>query len=243
MRLHRFYIEKLNSIIEANKDLGVLVLSESDLINQLINVFRYKVGDELVVFNESGTFLVRITEINKKSLSVQIVKEEISINRRGGIIFAIGIPKKDKFELIVEKLSEIGVSEILPIVSERTEKTGLQISRLNKISVEATEQSGQNRPLIIRDVVKLSDVADFTELSGYKKYFLDFGGVNLVEVKDNIIKSSAKEGVLIFIGPEGGWGSNDIEFFRSINATAVSLGGTVLKTETAAIVAAGSVLI
>ncbi len=241
MRLHRFYIKELNgdqqAIIKSVEGIDTLEITDTGLINQIKNVFRYEIGDELIIFGDGYDHLCSIMEIDRKVIKISKGDRVKSKNRKDNIVFAVSLPKKDKFEWIVEKLSEIGVSSVIPLISERTEKTGIQSDRLNRISIEATEQSGQDKPMNIGDIQKLEQFLDSEEYSAFDKYYLDFDGEDVLNFKNS--KDNLNKNIIILVGPEGGWGELDKELFIKHNIKSFNIGSTVLRTETAAIVAAG----
>lgn len=139
------------------------------------------------------------------------------------------ILKKENFEWVVQKATEIGVSVIVPVLTKRTVKTGLNFERLNKIAREATEQSGRGT------VPKIRQVVDFTDAIKMRK---DFGQALILEQTSTGEPEIDQVGsVAILIGPEGGWEEDEISMALDDGWGAWSLGRTTLRAETAAIVA------
>ncbi len=138
MKIQRFFI---NQKIE----LGEVRVSDVGTVHQIKNVFRMKGGEEVVVFDGTGfEFKARVSEVSKNSLTLNILEKiENKVVPKNKITLCQSLIKKDNFEWIVEKGTELGVSEFLPIVSERSEKKNLNIERLNTIAKEAMEQSGR----------------------------------------------------------------------------------------------------
>ncbi len=145
MRLHRFYIEQ--KIAKG----GEITLTDTELIHQLANVFRFKSGQKIIVFDGTGfEYEAEIILINKKEIKLKVFANQSSafgnskslalVNQ---VSLFLSLIKKNNFELATEKCTEIGVAEIHPIISERSEKKDLNIERLNKIVKEASEQSGR----------------------------------------------------------------------------------------------------
>jgi 16S rRNA (uracil1498-N3)-methyltransferase len=152
MRLHRFYInEKVGGR-------GEITLADSELIHQMVNVFRFGNHDKVILFDGSGfEFECEIILINKKEVSLKILNTIQKDLKQKKVSLYLSLIKKSNFELAAEKCTEVGVSEIHPIISERSEKKDLNIERLNKIVKEASEQSGRvNLP-------KVFNVADLEE--------------------------------------------------------------------------------
>jgi 16S rRNA (uracil1498-N3)-methyltransferase len=226
MRLHRFYVEQ---------PLGeVVVIKDVSLIQQWTKVFRYTVSDFVVLFNGEGSDLVySLDSIEKKECTLIRNKQSPSYIPTKKVTLYLSIIKKDNFELVVQKATELGVTTIIPIISERSEKKNLNDERLRKIAIEASEQCGRGDIPLIPPITELSSV--LKELNPSEAcLFLQMDGIAW---NDALLQKKLKEGkVHLFIGPEGGWSPDEENLFRKSGATSVSLGPTVLRAETAAIV-------
>lgn len=227
MRLHRFYI---NKPIEYTKT----AISDERLIHQWRHVFRYNVGSEVILFDGSGQeFDAVIEKLNNREAEVRLVSERQGIVPTQKVTLYQSLLKKDKTEWVIEKATELGVSKIAPIISERSEKKGFNLERAQKIAIEASEQCGRADVPIIESSQQL--VASIEGLEGEI----------IVFDKDNSSPTpslTTREGATppssaIFIGPEGGWTEKEIEFFKNKGAQVFSLGSLTLRAETAAIVA------
>lgn len=234
MRIHRFYIENID-IDEEDK----IVTQETELIHQLKNVFRYKLGQVVYAFNEKiGEIEVEICEIGKKYMSfkyIRNIKEAfVDKGQKRHISLYMSIIKNSNFDLIVEKAVELGVYQIIPVITERTVKSNLNITRVNKIIKEATEQSGR------LDLMKIDETLDLFSAIKKAKEDSDLTYFGSVDQNDNptqvrgVINSMA-----IFIGPEGGYSDEELLLFVDNKISPLRLGNYVLRAETAAIVACG----
>jgi 16S rRNA (uracil1498-N3)-methyltransferase len=234
MRIHRFYIE--NIIISPEK---VIVTQETNLIHQLKNVFRYKVGQPLNIFNEQmGEIEVEINDIGKKDMSFTYIRQikDISNTKKPKKILTLymSVIKNSNFDLIVEKATELGVSNIIPITTERTIKNNLNIERLNRIVKEATEQSGR------LDLMEIGDTLDFANAVDHAAASVDLVCYGAIDCNEKIgQKNETAQSVSFFVGPEGGFTENDIKTFVDKGFVPLSLGSHVLRAETAAIVGCG----
>lgn len=231
MRLHRFFTrEKL--VVGQN-----VTISSADTANQIKNVFRMEIGDKVIFFNgEEYDFECSILGLDKTS--IQLLPEKSLpcrniINKN--IVLCASIVKKDNFEFIVEKTTELGVSSIIPVVSQRSEKKLLNIERLNKIAVEASEQSGRNSVPVIHQIKNLEKtLKELQESMNIVVFHTDIASINTGKYSTPEIPV---DDVAIFIGPEGGWTEQEIGLFHDAKALFLGLGKGILRAETAAIVA------
>jgi 16S rRNA (uracil1498-N3)-methyltransferase len=228
MRLHRFYI---NQGIGTGKSLRV---DDVELLNQWVKVFRLKTSDRVIVFDGSGSeFECYFSLLSKKEAILNIVeKREIKNVPKIDLTIFQSIIKKDNFELIIQKCTEIGVTAFRPIISERSEKKDLNTERLQKIAKEASEQSGKGKLPEIFEPARLENVIE--NFDG-KLFVLDFDGERLDSVLDSTMG--------ILIGPEGGWTDSERELFKQNGIKPISLGVPILRAETAAIAVSALILL
>lgn len=240
MRIHRFYIEN----IDINKE-NTVVTQETSLIHQLKNVFRYKSGQKIHIFNEKiGELEVELININKKDMSFKYIRhiKDLMDNKIDNeiidkkIYLYMSVIKNSNFDLIIEKAVELGVYEIIPVISERSIKNQLNIIRINKIIKEATEQSGR------LDLMKIGNIVDLKNAINTAKDNSDivyFGSVNENDDSKNINNVYDKSSISLFIGPEGGFSEDEISMFFELDLIPLRLGKYILRAETAAIVGCG----
>lgn len=223
MRIHRFYIGTpiLDKKIE---------ISDRELIHQWKSVFRYNVGSQVILFDGNGKdFLCIITLLSNSSTSVEVVEElDGGEKPKRDVTLCMALIKKDNFELIAEKATELGVTRIIPILCERSEKKNLNMERIRKIVIEASEQSGRGTVPEIREIRELGELLQEGNLPN-KKLLMHLDGKHINDVIDN------EEEIAIFIGPEGGWSENELMVFKTFGVDNISLGSQVLRAETAAI--------
>jgi len=230
MRLHRFYIEQ--KIGEA----GEITLTDSELIHQMVNVFRFGTGDKVILFDGSGfEYECEIVNLSKKNISVKILSHSAKASRDKNISLFLSLIKKSNFELAAEKCTEVGVAEIHPIISERSEKKDLNIERLNKIVKEASEQSGRVTLPKVFEIKSLEEAVTQAVAEGRECVVFDPSGE-----KHNLV---SQKNIAIFIGPEGGWSEKELNLFRQNNFKVISMGENILRAETAAVVGSSLFLI
>ncbi|OHA46132.1 MAG: hypothetical protein A2541_02940 [Candidatus Taylorbacteria bacterium RIFOXYD2_FULL_36_9] len=249
MRLHRFYIVQK---IEGEE----LTISDSELIHQLMKVFRFKVGSKIIVFDGTGVdHEAEIISLTKKEviLKIKLVNQGIYLTDQNHISLYLSLIKKSNFELAVEKCTEIGVSEIHPVLSERSEKKDLNFERLGKIIKEACEQSGRT---VLPEIFPIRDLEIAVSHAVKNNKFCiafhtgetdcdsqaDFehnrpGSHHLPSpTQDSSLEKEESQKVAAFVGPEGGWSESEIKLFKKNKFSICSLGHNILRAETAAIV-------
>ncbi|MDB5259971.1 MAG: rRNA ((1498)-N(3))-methyltransferase [Candidatus Nomurabacteria bacterium] len=231
MRLHRFYM---------SLPLGEeVVVNDVSTIKQWSNVFRYKKGDLVVLFNGSGEDRTySIENLSPKACGLKFISKEKSVLIGKRVSLYLSLIKKDLFELVVQKATEIGIYSITPVISERSTRKDLNHERLIKIATEAAEQCGRGDIPDILPAIELSSALKGLE-HGYNKYFLQKDGQDFIEKREGLSSDSS---LLFFVGPEGGWAESEIKLFEENNFKALSLGQTTLRAETAAIVGAALML-
>ena len=195
------------------------------------NVMRLKRGSSLNFFNKDGEWLSEIIFLDKDRVEVKFlnkIKEPInSLN----IELAICLVKKSPMETILQKATELGVSKITPVVSERTEVKEINFERANKIVVEATEQSNQLKPPQISKVTKLKDFLKNLDSSS-KLLFAD------VNSKDNLKSGVLKEvkTLSVLVGPEGDFSPSERELIlANPNIIPFTTSKNILRSDTAVI--------
>lgn len=221
---------------EQLEDKSKVILSDSQFVYQLRNVLGFTVGGQVVLLDNSGfEYLTMVSEFKPASVVFEIIsKREGKGLPSKELHLYCSIVKKDKFEWIVEKGTEIGVSRFVPIISDRSEKKDLKIDRLRATIKEAAEKSGRSTMPALDEIKSLKD-AMLEEIPQIA--FNPTGDVFTPE-------HSYRYGVLgIFIGPEDGWSDQEVRNFKQNNIPLYSLGPLILKTETAAIAASTIILL
>lgn len=222
MRLHRFFIEQ--EIPES----GEIAVADKDLIHQWGKVFRFKADDSVIIFDGTGfDYVSEIVLLNKNESVLKVVEKIPNENiPKKEIHLFQSIIKKDNFEWVIEKGTELGVSYFHPIISERSEKKNINFERARKIIKEASEQSGRGNLPVLNELIDLEGALDN-----------DFSSVAFHPTGDKFyISNFEKEKTIgIFIGPEGGWSDKELKLFKEKGVKILSLGPQILRAETAAI--------
>jgi 16S rRNA (uracil1498-N3)-methyltransferase len=197
----------------------------------VVNVMRLKRGTIINFFNIEGEWESEIVFLEKERVEVKFLKKVKEPQKKNKIELAICLVKKNPMEIILQKATELGISKITPIISERTEVKELNYDRAKKIVIEATEQSNQMFPPEISKVVKLKDF--IKNLDQTTK--LLFGDVNS---KDNLSTENFKnlKSLTVLIGPEGDFSPSEREFILSFSQVVpFTISKNILRSDTAVI--------
>jgi len=197
----------------------------------VVNVMRLKRGSNINFFNKNGEWLSEIVFLDRDRVEVKFLNKLKEPTKNSNIELAICLVKKSPMDTILQKATELGVSKIIPIVSERTEVKELNFERANRIVVEATEQSNQLIPPQISEITKLKDF--LKDLSGSSKIL--FADVNS---KDKLKAEALKEAktLSVLIGPEGDFSPSERELILSnSNAVPFTISRNILRSDTAVI--------
>lgn len=228
--MNRFFIPK----IDLKED--YLIFNNPDQVRQIGRVLRLKSGEQVSVFDGSGKeIILEITEVVKNSIIAKKISESWP-DRELGIRINLfqAIISRDKFEMIVQKATELGVAKIIPIKTARSQPFSLNYERLRKIISEAAEQSGRVKLPQIITAIDL-DRALHEVKSGFVAW--ENGKENsLKDVLDNGIMTKDRE-FNLFIGPEGGFTEEEIRKAKKARLVTFTLGKRILRAETAAIAA------
>lgn len=234
--MHRFFIEP--SQIQDRK-----IYVEGPDVNHMKNVLRMKPGEQVMISDGGGTqYLCELESLETKQGRLRIVdtwKENRELSSK--IYLFQGIPKSDKMELIIQKATELGVYELIPVVTGRTvvklddKKAEKKLLRWKTIAEAAAKQSGRSMIPRVHEVMTFSEALAFGQaldvlLIPYEK------AEGMESTRQAIEKIQPGQSVGIFIGPEGGFEESEVEQAMSCKAAPVTLGRRILRTETAGFV-------
>ena len=207
-------------------------------------VKRVRLGDTVEILDSVTLkpFLGKVERIEKKRAVVRVLKElPLNVPKFFVRLYQCVPVKLSTFDEIIEKSTEIGVSEIIPVISKRSfQKASViveKISRWERIAREALKQCGRHIPPKILPPVVLKDIEPQEELLNLFPFERE-GNNNLFEVLE---KNLSPKGANIVVGPEGGFSAEEAQLLSEKGFTSVSLGNFVLRSETAAALAAGIV--
>lgn len=233
--MFQFFVEPAQ--IEAEE----VIITGSD-VNHMKNVLRMRTGEQVRISdNEGGDFLCEITKIESGQVILRILERCEGTELPVRITLFQGLPKGDKMELVIQKAVELGVHEIIPVAMHNCvvkldeKKAKSKVSRWQAISESAAKQSKRSI------IPQIGAVRSFQEAAEYAKgmevrllpYEQERGMAHTREVLQKIKKGDT---IGIFIGPEGGFSSREIELVKE-EMELISLGSRILRTETAGLAA------
>ena len=210
---------------------------DEDTSRHVVQVLRMKEGEKLNLTDGKGSLITaEVIDAHKKHCSVKIINSQLTTHDSRKVTIAISLLKNtSRFEWFLEKATEIGVSEIIPLICERTEKQKFRYDRMKGICISAMLQSQQcwlpdlHEPLLYSDLM-------MKRFDDHRKMIAHCLEENKTELADLQISKLSNQ--LIIIGPEGDFSKNEIELALQNNFIPVSLGETRLRSETAGMVAA-----
>ena len=208
----------------------------------LRDVLRLEGGDEVYVFDGTGhEFRGEVQAITRDSTEVNVIEEVKPAQPESSLdlTLALGLLKGEKFDLVVQKMTELGVRRLIPTITSRAdvrirsaEDAQRKVIRWQRIALEAAKQSGRARLMKIESPMSLADLINRRERDELRLMFAERDGISFA-TELNGIQSPAS--VAALIGPEGGFSDDEIAQAREVGWTIVTLGGRIMRAETAAI--------
>lgn len=225
MRLHRFYIE------EPIGSKGEVAVAGTELAHQLHSVFRYKPGQEVLLFDGSGAeFSAEMKELKKDKVIFIVTEKREGLVPVRELSLCFALVKKDNSELIIQKATELGATNIYPVITERSEKKNINMERAQRIVREAAEQSGWAVLPQLHEPVEMETAIALTKDARRIVFDADaapLGAAGMAEA----------DKTALFIGPEGGFTDAELALCGESGMQKASLGKQTLRAETAAIAA------
>jgi 16S rRNA (uracil1498-N3)-methyltransferase len=233
MRNIRIYHDgtfEINDILELNETAS----------HHLKNVLRQKLGNIITIFSHNVEYQAELIDFKKKVIVVRVLnKDFITREDQHPFTLVIGMPKHDTMDFIIQKATELGVANIIPIT---TEYSNINLSKLNiekkiaqwrAISISAAEQAMRNTIPTIQNPIHFKE---FTAQNMFNNYLVmhPYTNNSLFSIMNN--KNKIKKTIQgIFIGPEGGFSNKEITTLEHLDITQATLGKKILRVETATI--------
>ena len=221
---------------EINTQLKNFVLSE-ETSKHVVQVLRMQNGEQINLTDGLGNiYLSTISDNNKRGCIIEINSKIQYPKSSNHTSIAISLLKNaSRFEWFLEKATEIGVTEIIPLICERTERTHFRYERMNSILISAMLQSQQSWLPVLSEPIQFDNLV-FRQFENCSKFIAHCDEDKKQALTDQLIKRSTDQ--LILIGPEGDFSKEEIALALQNNFIPVALGKTRLRAETAGIVAA-----
>jgi 16S rRNA (uracil1498-N3)-methyltransferase len=231
--MRRFYAPGSNF----GKDIVTL---DEDETRHLRDVLRLKAGDEISVFDGEGSeFLCRVENVSKKETTAAVIEKIEPSAPESPLrltLASVAIPG-DKYDLILQKAVELGVVRFIPLASVRSEiklkDLPKKLVRWRRIALDASKQCGRARLMTIEEPQNVTELLNSAD-SAAKIFFSERDGAKMPAL-------NKPEEMIAVIGPKGGWDDAEIETARANDFSIVTLGGRIMRAETAAI-ALGAIL-
>lgn len=239
--MHKFFTSK--DLI--NGDIAKII---GDDVKHIYKVLRLEEGEEVIINDSEGNeYLAKINSITKQEVTLDI-DQKLDINNESDIKIYLyqGLPKAQKMDLIVQKGTELGVTQFIPTITHRVDVKlkgdFKKLDRLNRIALEAAKQSKRTivpkvtEPIEFEEAIeKIMDldlvIVPYENAEG-------FGIKTLIsDLKNNKVLLDDIKTIGIFVGPEGGIEEDEIIKLKEKGAYIVTLGSRILRTETAGFVA------
>ena len=223
-------------------------ISGSD-VNHIVNVLRMKIGEELLISVKGDwDYLCKIEEIENDRVNLKLLESMEQRELPIKLTLLQGIPKSDKIEMIIQKATELGVSEIIPVKTNRVvvkideKKTQAKVNRWNVIAESAAKQSKRS---IIPKVLKPQTIDNALEIvKDYGVKLLPYENADGIKKTKDILNSlDSKNNIAVFIGPEGGFEEAEVKKSTDSGFEVITLGKRILRTETAGLALLSNIMI
>ncbi len=226
MKIHRF-------IGQYNLRPGDFELKDAEILHQMLKVLSLKPGEKVVLCDRQGQEAIgKIVKLGSDKALLSLDKPtDVTTEPKRQIYLYCSILKRENFDWVVQKATEVGIAAIIPIITQRTVKQNLNLERLLKIAKEAAEQSSRGTVPTISQPIAWPAALELAKNNDVNLFFDIQATTTVTEsIQD-------KKHVGIFIGPEGGWDPKEIQEAKKHGFKTSSLGLLTLRAETAAVIA------
>ena len=217
-------------------EVGAEILLPAQAGEHLVRVLRLECGHPIVLFNGDGReFRAQISQLSKRAVSARVLEIGSVQDRESPLqlTLAQGVARGEKMDLILQKATELGVSRIVPLITERTEvkldaeRAARRLAHWQAVIASACEQSGRMRLPVIENPLRLASWAAGLSSSDGIRLALDPNGA--VSPRSLPTFTSA----VLVVGPEGGLSKQDLGILEQVDFVGLRLGPRILRTETA----------
>lgn len=238
--MHKFFTHAENINMDEGKIIG-------DDVKHISKVLRLSQGEKVILNNCQGKeYLGEIISISKTEVFIKIL-ENLDINNESGVEIYLfqGLPKAQKMDLIVQKGTELGITEFIPTITQRVDVKlkgeFKKLDRLNRIALEAAKQSKRSLIPIVSEPIEFEEV--LSRLKTMDIFLVPYENAENIGIK-RVVSDLRKNATInemkkigIMVGPEGGFDEEEINKLKDEGAFIITLGSRILRTETAGFVA------
>ena len=205
--------------------------------HHLIHVMRAEVGQQVILFDGSGSqFTAQIQALKKEAVDL-LIRSRQTVNHElpSPLSVAVALPKGDRQKWLVEKLVELGTSSLIPLITQRgvARPVPQALLRLQRTVIEASKQCGRNQLMKIEQPQTVAQCITNTA-NRSQRIFAHLEANSTTCSVDQPCSGLPASGRVLAVGPEGGWTGEEVEQFQAAGWKAASLGSRVLRVETAA---------
>ncbi|SHF67922.1 16S rRNA (uracil(1498)-N(3))-methyltransferase [Ornithinibacillus halophilus] len=227
------------------------VIIDGDDAHHIVRVMRFQVGDNIIANHPEGkASICEIVHIEDRTVQA-VIKEWLdgTVELPVEVTIAQGLPKGDKFDLVLQKGTELGANQFIPYQAERSivkwdkKKADKKLQRYSKIVKEASEQSHRNQIPVIKPVMNLTELIKESDYYDVKIFpYEEEAKTSTYNSFGNVVQGlSSGKRILVCIGPEGGFSENEVGKLRDNGFLPVRLGPRILRTETASLYVLSSI--
>ena len=227
---------------------GSAVAISGPQAHQIARVLRMRPHDRVIVLDDSGwEFEVQLLAVQPEMVRGEVVsRQPVSGEPRTQITLYQGMLKSDRFELVLQKGTELGIVEFVPLITARTvaldrDAPSKKQSRWQSVVQEAAEQSRRGRKPVLREATPFAQACE--EVSHYVGLkLLPWEEESQTSLRSVLRAAGPEPKVYLFVGPEGGFSEDEVDLARGYDLQPVTLGRRILRAETAGLVAATAIL-
>lgn len=224
----------------SDKKQEMMYLEPGDIYHSK-KVMRNSAGDKVVGIDKMGNnYICEIVNVDLGEMRIlKSIHNATELDVTVTLIYAL--PKGDKFEMVLQKSTELGVNRIVPLQTNRCvvktnqEKFAKKKVRYQKIVKEASEQSYRNRVPIIEDVISVNDIDEYTSVYNIVAYEEDAKVGEQKQLTKTLTQLQSGDSITIIVGCEGGFDEEEIQIMQTMGVQSCSLGKRILRSETAPI--------
>lgn len=227
--MHTFYVQRTHS----NEDIAIITSSEQ---HHLRNVLRLELGDTIRIVDGKGSICIgEIYKINAEATEAKVLSRSFHERNTPFLTLFQGLPKNDKMELILQKTTELGVTQIVPMSTERSlhEPSVNRFERWHRVVLSATKQSGRAWLPELSEIEKFEDCLNALQKFALSLIFWE--NEKEQHIKAVLREKTEVESIAFLIGPEGGFTNEEVYAAIENGCIPVNVGSNILRTETAAI--------